>query len=72
MNTNMDHLHEFYKKVKYRKLLFFKLELSNLVANWQYEDYEIHIILNFCSISLKLCLVGQNNTGKWDASTVIT
>ena len=59
--TNRTNTHEFYKKLKYRKFLFFKLEFSNFVANWRYESYGK--IQNFSSISLKLCLLDQKNTG---------
>ena len=31
--TNKAQIHEFYKKIKQRKFLFFKAEFSNLVAN---------------------------------------
>ena len=55
--TNRAHIHEFYKKVKWRKFLFFKLEFSNFMANWHYESY--WKIQNFSSISLKLRLLDQ-------------
>ena len=58
--TNRAQIHEFYKKVKYRKFLFFKLEFSNFMVNWRCESYGK--IQNFSSISLKLCLLGKKNT----------
>ena len=47
----------------------FNPEFSNFVANWQYESYEK--IQNFSSISLKLCLLGQKNTGTWGVNNTI-
>ena len=67
--TNRAHMNEFYKKVKYRKFLFFKLEFSDFVANWRYESYGK--MQNFSSISLKLCLLGQKNTGTWSVNITI-
>ena len=63
--TNRAQFREFYKKVKLRKFLFFKLsylEFSNFVANWWYEIYGQ--IQNFSAISLKLCLMGQKNSSE--------
>ena len=48
---------------------FFKLEFSNFVANWRYESYGK--IQKISSISLKLCLLGQKNTGTWIGNTTI-
>ena len=48
----------------------FKLEFSNFVANWPYESYGK--IQNFSSISLKLCLLGQKNTGTWGVNITLS
>ena len=58
--TKRAQIHEFYKKVKYRKFIFLKLELSNFVANWQNKSYGQK--QNFSPIPLKLCQLRQKNT----------
>ena len=67
--TNRAHMNEFYKKVKERKFLFFKLEFSDFVANWRYESYGK--IQNFSSISLKLCLLGQKTQGQFSFYSIL-
>ena len=59
--TNRTKINEFYKKVKLRKFLFFKLDFSNLGVHWRYVIYDK--IQNFNSISLKLCLLDKKTQG---------
>ena len=54
---------KFIKRLNREKVIFFKLEFSNFVANWRHKSYGK--IQNFSSISLKLCLLGEKNTGTW-------
>ena len=58
-----------FKRKLIEKILFFKQEFSNFVANWWNGRYEN--IQNFSSISLKFCLLGQKNTGTWAVNTPI-
>ena len=68
--------HVVYKSMKFIKkrlnrenFYSFKLDFSNFVANWPYKGYGK--IQNFSSISLKLCLLDQKNTGTWTVNITI-
>ena len=51
------------------KFLFFELDFSNFGVNWRYVSHDK--IPNFNSISLKLCLLDQKNTGTWGVNNTI-
>ena len=59
----------FIRRLNRGKFYSFKLEFSNFMANWRYKIYGK--IQNFSSISLRLCLLDQKNTGTWGVNITI-
>ena len=60
---------KFIRRLNRENFYFFKLEFSNFVAKEGHGSYET--IQNFSSISLKLHLLCQKNTGTWGVNTTI-
>ena len=59
----------FIRRLNRGNFLFFKLDFSNLGVHWLYVSHDK--IQNFNSISLKLCLLDQKNTGTWGVNNII-